>query len=202
MDEFLEHVRDQLADLGDVQARRMFGGVGLYCDTFFFALIANDTLYLKVDDSNRADFEQRGYEAFQPFPDKPGRMNYYEIPADVLERPKSAVKWAARSVEIARKQPKKKKSKSARAKTSTSTPLAKLRNIGPKSAASLAQVGIHNRADLESHGSIGAFLAVRESGQAPSLNLLYALEGALLDEPWNDLPAPLKTRLRKAVSGQ
>ena len=71
--------------------------------------------------------------------------------------------------------------------------------MGPKSAAWLERVGIKNRADLERSGSIGAFLAVRDSGQPSSLNLLYALEGALLDEPWQDLPGPLKQRLRDAV---
>ena len=46
-------VVDQLSELGTVTSRKMFGGVGLYCDDRFFGLIAHDQLYLKVDDSNR-----------------------------------------------------------------------------------------------------------------------------------------------------
>ena len=199
MEEFLEHVRTQLARLGELQSRKMFGGIGLYCDGWFFALIANDTLYLKVDDTNREDFEARGYEGFQPFPEKPGRMNYYEMPADVLERARDAVKWAARSVEVARQQPRKKKKARAGRKPAPDK-LSALRNLGPRSTEWLAKVGIHTRADLERTGSIGAFLAVRESGQSSSLNLLYALEGALIGEPWNELPGPLKARLREAVA--
>ena len=208
MDEFLEHVQTTLAKLGVVTARKMFGGLGLYCDGTFFALIADDVLYLKVDDTNRADYEELGYEAFQPFPDKPGRMNYYEIPSQVLQEPRAAVRWARKSVEIALKNPKRKKGakkkkaagrKSAKQATAKTKKLSQLRNIGPKSARMLAAAGFETRADLERVGSVGAYLAVRKSGEPATLNLLYALEGALLDEPWGSLPEPLKERLRAAA---
>ncbi|MFT7486893.1 MAG: DNA transformation protein, partial [Candidatus Paceibacteria bacterium] len=130
--------------------------------------------------------------------DDPARMSYYEIPTEVLEKPKQAVVWARRSVEIARKKAKGAKSKSGTRKKA-SPKIAQLRNLGPQSAKWLAKVGIKDRADLEEHGSIGAFLAVKASGQAASLNLLYALEGALIDESWLDLPGPLKERLRAAL---
>ncbi len=223
MDDFLEHVQATLVKLGTVTARKMFGGLGLYCDTIFFALIADDILYLKVDDTNRADYEDLGYEGFQPFPDKPSRMNYYELPPQVLQDPRAAVRWAKKSVEIARKNPRKKKaSKQATGKriskpsltkpnprktpaspklpsASPSPKIGQLRNIGPKSAKSLSAAGIQTRADLERLGSIGAYLTVLESGEPATLNLLYALEGALLDEPLTELPEPLKERLRAAA---
>lgn len=199
MSEYLEYVRDQLDGIGTITARKMFGGIGLYCDGTFFALIANDVLYLKVDDSNRAAFEELGYEGFQPFPDKPDRMNYFEIPTEILERPVRAREWAQRSVDVARKRSKRSRAKSKAARKPASPAVGRLRNLGPRSAAWLGQVGIKSRADLERFGSIGAFLAVRDSGQRTTLNLLYALEGALLDEPWQDLPGPLKQRLRDAV---
>jgi DNA transformation protein len=200
MTSFVEYVQATLAKLGEIRPRKMFGGVGLYCDDVFFALIANDVLYLKVDDSNRGYFEELGLEGFQPFPEKPGRMNYYEIPEQVLQDPREAQVWARRSLEVARKKPARKRKKAgAKSIRSTSEGVAKLRNIGPKSTAMLGRVKIRTRADLERVGSVGAFLAVQEEGQAVSLNLLYALEGALLDEPWDGLPAPLKARLRAAV---
>ena len=65
---------------------------------------------------------------------------------------------------------------------------AKLRNIGPKSAAWLRQVGLRSREDLEHAGPVGAYLKVRRAGFKPSLNLLYALEGALLDCHWQEVP--------------
>ncbi len=63
----------------------------------------------------------------------------------------------------------------------------KLRNIGPKSAAWLRQVGLHSREDLQATGAVGAFVKVRRAGFKPSLNLLYALEGALRDCHWQEL---------------
>ncbi len=100
--EYLDYVHDQLSGLGGVTSRRMFGGAGLYCDEFFFALIDNDTLYLRVNDANRADFATRGMGQFRPYPDSPQlSMSYYETPADVLEDAAALVAWARRSVAAA-----------------------------------------------------------------------------------------------------
>lgn len=63
----------------------------------------------------------------------------------------------------------------------------KLRNIGPKSAAWLRQVGLRSRDDLAAVGAVGAFVKVRRAGFKPSLNLLYSLQGALLDCHWQEL---------------
>src|SRR5260370_29418036 len=100
--DYLDYVHDQLSGLGGVTSRRMFGGAGLYCDEFFFALIDNDTLYLRVNDANRADFTTRGMGQFRPSPDSPQlSMSYYETPADVLEDAAALVAWARRSVAAA-----------------------------------------------------------------------------------------------------
>jgi len=104
-DEFVDYVMDQLAGWIDVSVRKMFGGAGLYCDGTMFGLIADDVVYLKVDDSNRKDFVKAGSSAFNPYPDKAKTavMSYYEIPADVLEDPDELAKWAQRSLVVARK---------------------------------------------------------------------------------------------------
>jgi len=100
--DFLRYVLDQLAGLGQVTPRRMFGGVGLYHEERYFGLIAGDTLYLKVHDSNRGDYEARGMGRFRPYPDKPHlSMTYYEIPAEALEDAEECAAWARRSVAIA-----------------------------------------------------------------------------------------------------
>jgi len=72
---------------------------------------------------------------------------------------------------------------------------AKLRNIGPKSAAWLRQVGLRTAEDLVAAGAVGAFVKVRRAGFKPSLNLLYSLEGALQDCHWQDLPEARRTQL-------
>lgn len=72
---------------------------------------------------------------------------------------------------------------------------AKLRNIGPKSAAWLRQVGLRTAEDLRAAGAVGAFVKVRRAGFKPSLNLLYSLEGALQDCHWQELPEPRRAQL-------
>lgn len=77
--------------------------------------------------------------------------------------------------------------------------LTELRNIGPVSARWLAAVGVRDRIALEQLGALGAFQRVRKAGLCSSLNLLYALEGALIDLHWNQLPEPLRRRLKQAA---
>jgi DNA transformation protein len=101
-DDYLQYVLEQLADLGQVTTRRMFGGVGLYQEERFFGFIAGDTLYFKVNDSNRPDYETRGMSRFRPFADKPHlSLTYYEVPADTLEDAEECSLWARKSVAVA-----------------------------------------------------------------------------------------------------
>ena len=98
--EYLEFVRDQLDGLGEITVKRMFGGAGLYHDGVFFAIIADDVLYFKVDDSNRPDYKAVGTGPFRPF-DGDAVMQYYEVPVDVLEDPDMLKEWAATAVDVA-----------------------------------------------------------------------------------------------------
>lgn len=70
-----------------------------------------------------------------------------------------------------------------------------LRNLGPESVRMLEAVGVTTRAALNELGAVGAYVAVKRSGQKPTLNLLYALEGALRDIAWTDLPYQVKASL-------
>ncbi|MEE9167019.1 MAG: TfoX/Sxy family protein [Candidatus Neomarinimicrobiota bacterium] len=100
---YLEYVLEQLECVGQVSAKKMFGGVGLYLDRLFFGLIANDTLYLKVDDSNRSDYEAAGMGPFRPYGDKSHSMKYYEVPIDVLEDSNTLRVWANKALDIAKR---------------------------------------------------------------------------------------------------
>jgi len=75
----------------------------------------------------------------------------------------------------------------------------KMMNVGPKSAAWLRQVGIRSRADLVEHGAVGAFVKIKRAGFRPSLNLLYALEGALLECHWQQVPDHRRSELLLAA---
>jgi len=76
---------------------------------------------------------------------------------------------------------------------------AKLRNVGTKSAAWLRQVGIHDAETLLELGSVQAFLKVKRAGFRPSLNLLYALEGAICDCHWQEIGNDRRSELVLAV---
>jgi DNA transformation protein and related proteins len=101
---FQTFVLDQLRRaVPNVQARRMFGGVGLYGDDLIFAIIFDDVFYLKVDDTTRADFESRGMPAFRPFGNEAATMQYYQLPEEVLEDPEALQSWVARAFDVSRR---------------------------------------------------------------------------------------------------
>lgn len=101
-DEFLAHVLDLLAPLGGVDARRMFGGYGLYCGDVFFGILLDNTLYLKADDQNRRDFERAGSEIFSyARAGKHATLNFYRAPEEAMDTSLVMLPWARSSVAAA-----------------------------------------------------------------------------------------------------
>jgi len=101
-DDYLRWVLEQLAGAEGVSFRRMFGGFGLYRNGVFFGIISGDTLFFKVSDASRADYETRRMARFRPYRDRPlVSMSYYEVPADVLEDADECAQWAMRAVAAA-----------------------------------------------------------------------------------------------------
>ena len=99
-DGFRQFVLDQL-ECVNVHDRAMFGGRGLYSGEHFFGIIARDRLFLKVDAASRRRYEQAKMEAFRPYPDRPGSMQYYEVPVSVLESPPELERWAREAIAVA-----------------------------------------------------------------------------------------------------
>lgn len=97
--------------LPSVRARAMFGGVGLYAGDVFFALIADDMLYLRTDESTRAAYESLGMRPFRPFDEHGPVMSYYQLPEEILEEPETLRQWSERAIECARarRRPRKKR---------------------------------------------------------------------------------------------
>ena len=90
-----DQVVKDLAPLGDVSSRKMFGGYGIFESVAMFALVdSQGQVFLKVDDSNRERFESAGAE-------KHGRMPYYQVSEDVLGDADQLRDWARPSIEIA-----------------------------------------------------------------------------------------------------
>ncbi|HUR82739.1 MAG TPA: TfoX/Sxy family protein [Thermoanaerobaculia bacterium] len=99
--EFRDYVLDQLRAVTPVTSRAMFGGVGIYSRGTFFALIAEDVVYLKADDTTRPEFEERGCKPFTPY--GKASMNYYELPEDILEDQDELRRWTRNALSAARK---------------------------------------------------------------------------------------------------
>ncbi len=101
---FRTYVLEQLARAApSIRDRSMFGGVGIYSAELFFALIAEDTVYFKVDDSTRSACEERGMGPFQPYGPDGGSMQYYAVPEDVLEDPEVLPSWVEAAMAVARR---------------------------------------------------------------------------------------------------
>jgi DNA transformation protein len=101
---FRSFVLEQLARTTPaIRARSMFGGVGIYAAELFFALLDDDTLYFKVDDTTRPRFKERGMPPFRPYGEEGEVMQYYEVPADVLEDPEELGAWVEAALAVARR---------------------------------------------------------------------------------------------------
>ena len=90
---YIEFLIEQLSPLGEITTRRMFGGHAVYCDGTVFALVASDTVYLKVDDQNRTEFEAEGLAAFHPFGHDRLIIQYYQAPPEIFEDVDALRRW-------------------------------------------------------------------------------------------------------------
>lgn len=102
---FVEHLLDLLSSFGEVSARRMFGGYGIYRDELMFGLVADDEFYLKVDEGTKPVFEEAGLEPFrfEMKNGKVGTMSYHRAPESALNSPMAMKKWAVLGWEAAQR---------------------------------------------------------------------------------------------------
>lgn len=130
--EYKEFVSEQLEPLGPVRIRNMFGGAGVYLDDLMFGLIAGETLFFKVDDRNRADYEaeEMGPFVYEPPSGKSVAMSYYELPERLYDDADELVAWARKALDAAlaakaaKPAPKKRIPKQQAAKRKTARPRA------------------------------------------------------------------------------
>jgi DNA transformation protein len=95
---FVEFVCDQLSFWGNVAARRMFGGQGLFRDGTMFALVHEDALYFRTDEANVADFRAAGMAPFSYRRDgKKVSLGYHAVPPDVLDEAERLAAWAEKA---------------------------------------------------------------------------------------------------------
>lgn len=102
MTQFVDYLGEVFEQFGSVQARKMFGGHGLYHDGVMFGLVADETLYLKADETTAHFFEAKGLDQFEYGKgDKIVKMSYFLAPEEIYEDREEAAKWARRSFEVA-----------------------------------------------------------------------------------------------------
>jgi DNA transformation protein len=103
-DDLLEILEEALGRLGRVTGRRMFGGVGVYFDGIFFALIDDGVIYFRTSDTMRPRFEAEGSRAFS-YMTKNGPaalVSYWRLPERLLDDPEELCDWARESIAAAR----------------------------------------------------------------------------------------------------
>jgi len=104
-DGFGEFLRDQLAPLGHIAMRRMFGKTGLFCDGFMLGMVRDNTLYFRVDDDNRVAFKEA--QSFPPlnYEKKGGTidLSFWRAPERLFDEPDELVTWARAALGAARR---------------------------------------------------------------------------------------------------
>jgi DNA transformation protein len=189
--EFVAHCLELLRPAAPAEPRRMFGAWGLFAAGRMFALVVDETLWLKADDMSRAAFEAEGLERFF-YEGRGGRVGlpYWQAPPDAMDDPHALRPWALAAIDAALRSPETAKARKGAAMA------ADLLNLGPKSGAWLAEIGIHTPADLRREGAATAYARVKaRHPKEASRNLLWALHGALSGERWDRLAPATKARL-------
>lgn len=104
-DSFAELLREQLAPLGPITLRRMFGKTGVFCDGVMLGVVAEDELYLRVDELNRADFAEAASSPPLNY-QKQGRtidLSFWRVPERLFDDPDELVDWARIALAAARR---------------------------------------------------------------------------------------------------
>jgi len=102
MSEFVEYLEAVFEQFGHIHSRRIFGGYGIYHDGVMFALVADNTLYLKGDATTAEYFEAKGLGQFEyDKGEKIVKITYYQAPEEVFDDPEAAAHWAGLAYEVA-----------------------------------------------------------------------------------------------------
>jgi DNA transformation protein and related proteins len=104
-DGFAEFLCDQLAPLGRITMRRMFGKTGVFCDGFMLGMVRDNTLYFRVDNDNQAALKEA--ESFPPlnYEKKGGTidLSFWRAPERLFDEPDELVAWARAALAAARR---------------------------------------------------------------------------------------------------
>lgn len=99
-EDLLIYIQDQLSGFGEIEEKKMFGGIGFFKEGIMFAMIGNNVFRMRVDETNQANFERKGMKPFPSGSKKKG-MPYWEVPTEVIEDQIELAKWAQMALDAA-----------------------------------------------------------------------------------------------------
>ncbi|ENK2261965.1 TPA: DNA transformation protein [Vibrio parahaemolyticus] len=181
--------------LGNIKSRSMFGGFGLFADETMFALVVNNQLHIRADQQTSSDFETQG---LKPYVYKkrgfPVVTKYYAISSELWESSDRLIEVAKKSLENAKLE------KEQQASTKPNR-LKDLPNLRLATERMLKKAGIDSVAQLEEEGALSAYKAIRDTHSTTvSLELLWALEGAINGTHWSVVPQSRREELMNGLS--
>ncbi|CAM2951893.1 TfoX/Sxy family DNA transformation protein [Vibrio ordalii] len=180
--------------LGRVKSRSMFGGFGIFVDDTMFALVVNDKLHIRADDLSTSRFKEQGYEPYiykkRGFPVV---TKYFALPDNCWQNPSLILRDAAVALEIAKQE----REIQAQAKPDR---LKDLPNLRLATERMLKKAGIESVTDLQSKGALEAYKAIQQTHSSSiSIELLWALEGAIKGKHWSVIPQSRRDELVKSL---
>ncbi|PWI35379.1 DNA transformation protein [Vibrio albus] len=167
---------------GQVKSRSMFGGFGIFVDETMFALVVNDALHIRSCQLTTEQFKDAGYE---PYVYKkrgfPVVTKYFALPDGMWDTPDEILSVASVALENAKEE------KTAQAEEKP-TRLKDLPNLRLGTERMLKKAGINSVSELKKAGAVSAFKAIQQTHSSQvSLELLWALEGAIEGKHWSVL---------------
>lgn len=200
----LAHALDLLSSAGPVHAKRMFGGHGLFHGGLMFGIWIDERLYFKVDAISRPSYTNRGLPPFTYVSKGQQRvLGYHLVPPEAFDDPDHMAKWARQAQATAQRaavvtaSPRKASARQPSDKPGAS--LADVPNLGPASQGMLTNAGLTHWAQVVELGAVRAYARVKAVQPRASLNLLWALEGALSGRPWQQVAAEDRASLLMAL---
>lgn len=180
--------------LGQVKSRSMFGGFGIFVDDTMFALVVNNQLHLRADDESAKVFSARGY---LPYVYKkrgfPVVTKYFALPDTCWLNPNHILQEATTALHHA-------KAEREQQEQTKPTRLKDLPNLRLATERMLKKAGIHSVDQLQQAGSVAAYQAIRQSHSSDvSVELLWALEGAIEGKHWSVIPPSRREELKKSL---
>ena len=199
--EFIEHILDVLEPIGNVTARKMFGGYGIYNNKVIIGIVDEDELYFKVDESNLQNYKKL---KSSPFTYERGdgqkiAMSYWYVPESVIEDNEKFCEFAESSYKISLKNKLNKKPKNKKPDPNSLKPTNKMYGLGPKSAEWLKEVGIKTEKDLCKIGAVKAYIKLKKNNKKISLNMLWGLHASIEGIHWKHIDKKTKEYLIKQV---